>query len=215
MWQFATSFYKHCIAGAQRETDVQKRAEKLYAVLRDENQTLEHVKNEIADNIEFRFKHDELTRALQGEENFFYCTAHKNPADGHAAYQDKIDYRRFGNLTSEEQRFVRSHRLLAVEDVVVGPVWLCTRRNCKHRLIPISFQSAQTGDFRGETYSSELTYEEEQFYAYRDRLKMLTNLKKSFTSVDGVNVPTQMKLDIKKTYRLCRAWKDKIKKSRN
>lgn len=212
MWQFATSFYRHCVAGAGRETDIQKRADKLYAVLRGDVQLLEHQKNLIADSVEFRKKHQELMDVLSSESNFFYCTAHKNPAEGHAAYQDRIYYRKNGQLTPEEEEFAFSQKLMAVEEVVLGPVWLCTRRNCRHRLIPISFESAKNGDFRGETYSHKISYEEEQYNDYKDRLKMFVQMKKVYQNVDGVDVPDQMKLDVRRTYSLCRAWKNRIKK---
>lgn len=216
MWQFATSFYRHCIAAAGRESKVQKRAEKVYFALKNDLELLEHQKNEIANAIEFRIKNDELRQMLSSESNFFYCTAHENPADGHAAYQDKIYYRRNGHLSDVERKFVNSQRLLAVEDVVMGPVWLCTRRNCRHQLIPISFESAQTGDFRVETKGNEISYEEEQYRNYKDRLKMYIGLKNAFKNTEGVeDIPQQMKLDIRRTYSVCRAWRQKIKKSRS
>ena len=213
MWQFAASFYRHCVAGAARETEPQKRADKLYTVLRDDVQTLEHQKNLIADSVEFRDKQQKLEDIMSGEANFFYCTAHKNPACGHAAYQDRIYYRKHGHLSLEEEEFVYSRKLLAVEEVVLGPVWLCTRKNCKHQLIPITFESAQMGDFRVETSARDKTYDEQQYDDYRDRLRMLVNMKKIYTQVDGVDIPMQMKLDIRRTYSLCRAWKQRIKKA--
>lgn len=213
MWQFAQRFYRHCIAAAGRESDVQLRAEKVYTVLRSDTPDLEHQKNVVADAVEYRKKHQELVGILSSESNFFYCTAHKNPADGHREYQDRIYYRRNGTLSPEEKQFVRSQRLLAVEDVTLGPVWLCTRKNCKHRLIPISFESAKNGDVRGEVSVKDISYEEEQYDTYRDRLKMYVKLKNVFKGIDGVTVPSQMKADVKRTYKLVRAWKGKIKKA--
>lgn len=215
MWQFVTTFYRHCVAAANRESDVQKRAEKVYTVLRGDVQSLEHQKNVIADSIEYRKKHQELVDTLSSEAKFFYCTAHKNPADGHAAYQDRVYYKRNSNLSKEEKRLVRSQKMLAIEDVVLEPIWLCTRKNCRHRLIPISFESAKNGDFRLENNPHEISYEEEQYGNYRDRLKMYVKLKETFKKIDGVEVPAQMKSDVKRTYRLCRAWKEKMKKARN
>ena len=211
MWHFATSFYKHCIASAQRETDPMKRAQKVYAVLRDDTPTLEHQKNEIADSVEYRIKNDELMSMLQDNHNFFYCTEHKNPAEGHAAYQGKIYYRKNGDLSKEERKYAKSQKLLAVEDVVLGPIYLCTRKNCKHRLIPISFEEAQTGDFRVVSSTHEISYEESQYNNYRDRLRMLVKMKEAFKKND--TVPEQLKLDIRRTRMLVRAWKEKTKKA--
>ena len=72
MWQFATSFYRHCVAAAGRKTELQDRAEKVYAVLRADTPLLEHQKNELADSVEFRIKHQNLVDMLSGEQNFFY-----------------------------------------------------------------------------------------------------------------------------------------------
>ena len=215
LWQFTTQFYRHCVAAAGRETDVQKRVDNIYSVLRRDTPNLEHQKNEIADAVEFRLKQKDLKENLDSEANFFYCTAHANPAAGHAAYQDRIYYRKNGQLSAQEKKFVRSQKLLAVEDVVMGPVWLCTRRNCRHRLIPISFESAKLGDLRVEYKSDEISYEEGQYHNYRDRLRMLVKIKETIKKIDGVDVPAQMKVDIKRTYKLSRAWRKKAKKSGN
>jgi len=214
MWQFATSFYRHCVAAAGRKTELQDRAEKVYAVLRADTPLLEHQKNELADSVEFRIKHQNLVDMLSGEQNFFYCTAHKNPACGHAAYQDRIYFRKNGHLSPEEEEFAYSKGLLAVEDVVMAPIYLTTRKNCKHRLIPISFNSAKRGDVRGEVYSHDISYEEEQYANYSDRLRMLVNVKKALTSI-GAEPSAQMKVDIRRTYSLVRAWKAKMKKAQD
>ena len=213
MWKFAATFYRHCIAAAGRQTDVQKRAEQLYTVLRDDTKILEHQKNEIADSVEFRLKNDKMLEMFRSEAKFFYCTAHAHPAQDHAAYQDRVYYRKNSLLTKEEKRYVKANKLMAIEDVVLGPVYLCTRRNCRHELIPISLETAQIGDFRVEFNPHEISYEESQFNDYRDRLKMLVKMKEVFKSTEGVELPTQMKFDIRRTYSLCRAWKQKIKKA--
>ena len=211
LWKFTLEFYRHTVAAAGRESDAGKRAEKVYTVLRQDTPLLEHQKNVIADSIEFRKKNRELTELLSGDGKFYYCTAHKNPAAGHAAYQGKIYYRRNMIYSDVEEQFIDKNGLMAVEDVVLGPVWLCTRRNCTHRLIEISFSEAQTGRFRHESGGTEMTYAEEQYGNYKDRLKMLIGVKKVFENSDVM--PEQLKRDVKKTYGLCRAWNRRIRKS--
>lgn len=211
LWKFALEFYRHTVMGAGRETELDKRAEKVYTVLRKDTQLLEHQKNLIADSVEFRKKNHELTEMLSGDGKFYYCTVHKNPAAGHASYQGKIYYRRNMVYSDEEEQFIDKNGLLAVEDVVMGPIWLCTRRNCKHRLVEISFLEAQTGRFRHEVASGDMSYEEEQYNNYKDRLKMLIGVKKTLQKIDVM--PEQLKLDMKRTYSLCRAWNRRRKKS--
>lgn len=226
MWKFATTFYKHTVAAAgPRKTfddpelmqkELQKRADKVYTVLRQDTQMLEHQKNVIADSIEFRFKNQRMHRLMTpGDEagKFLYCTAHKDPACGHAAYQGRIYFKRSETYSEEEQEFISRKGLLAAEDVIMGPIWLTTRRNCKHQFIPISFLQAQTGRFSVGNIKDDISYEEEQYRFYSDRLKMMASVKKVFAETDVV--PEQLKWDMTRTYRLCRAWSRRIKKSRS
>lgn len=226
MWKFAISFYRQTIAGAGRWREpnddaelkiaVQKRADRVYTVLKQNIQVMEHQKNYIADSIEFRIKHQEMNKLLTpGDDSgkFLYCTAHKDPACGHAAYQGRIYFKRSETYSDEEMEFISRKGLMAVEDVIMGPIWLTTRRNCKHRFIPISFLEAQTGDFSHGRIKEDISYEEEQFRTYNDRLKMLVSVKKVFAKDDAV--PEQLKLDMTRTYKLCRAWSRRIKKTRS
>ena len=214
LWLWAVSFYRHCIAGAARKTDPSERAEAIYSVLRNDTPTLEHVKNEIADTVEFRKKHSELVEILSDQGNkFFYCTEHKDCAAGHQAYQGKIYFRASETYSEEEKDFINHSGILSVEEVVMEPVWLTTRRNCRHRLIPISFERAKTGDYSGVYKAHEVSYDESQYRNYRDRYKMIANIKKVFID-NGVEIPSQMKTDIKRTRGLVRAWLEKKKKGR-
>ena len=212
LWLWSVSFYRHCIAGAARKTEPSERAEAIYSVLRNDTPMLEHIKNEIADTVEFRKKHEELVEILSDQDyHFYYCTVFKDPAEGHEAYQGRIYYRQSGAYSKEEKAFIHKNKLLTVDEVVMGPVWLCTRRNCRHRLIPISFERAKTGDYSDERDKVDISYEDSQYHNYRDRYKMIASIKKVFTDND-VEIPGQMKLDIKKTRVLVRAWNLKRKK---
>lgn len=212
LWLWANSFYRHCIAGAARKTDPSERAEAIYSVLRNDTPMLEHVKNEIANTVEFRKKHSDLIEILRDQENhFFCCTEHKNCAVGHQAYQGRIYYRGSAEFSDEEKAFIHKNKLLSVEEVVMEPVWLTTRRNCRHRLIPVSFERAKTGDYNDIRKVDEISYEDSQYRNYRDRYKMISKIKKVFVD-NGVEVPSQLKLDIKNTRALVRAWYQKKKK---
>lgn len=216
LWVWCTGFYRHCIAGAGRRSDLNDRGEMLYTVLRNDAAGLESLKNSLADSVEFRRKHSELIDLLRNDDHkFYYCTVHKNCAEGHLAYQGRVYYRGSGAYSDEEMDYINSHGLMSVDEVVMGPVWLTTRRNCRHRLIPISFLTVKTGDYSDVRNMNEISYEDGEYRKYRDRYKMLAKFKKMFVD-SGVEVPRQMKTDIKRTRLLVLNWnrarKEKKKK---
>ena len=217
MWKFALMFHKHCIAAAARVVDEGIRAKNVYTVLRKDTPILEHQKNELANRVEYRSKMSELRKAFQDSDKFYYCTAHKNCAAGHRDYQGKVYYRRLDNYSDAEMDFIRENDLMAVEDVVDRPVWLVTRPNCKHKLVPVSFETAQNHILDGEIpivtdekKEKDISYEEGQLLDYMDRLKMLVSVKKVYKDAE-VELPGQMKLDIARTRKTVLSWKEKIK----
>ena len=215
LWYWATRFYKHAVAGAGRKTEITDRSDTLYAVLRNDVPDLEHMKNEIADSVEYRKKHDELVETIRDQGNkFYYCTEHKNCAEGHLAYQGRIYFKRSEAYSEEEKEFISKNDLMSVDEVVMGPVWLTTRRNCRHRLIPVSFNEVKKGDYRVVRKENEISYEEGQYHAYRDRYKMLVAVKKVFVR-NEIEVPGQLQSDVKRTRLLVRAWYQKNKKREN
>lgn len=203
LWVLVTKLYRLMITAARRNPNVDERGELVYAVLRKQIQMLEQVKNDLANDVELRLKHNELVNLLDNHENhFYYCTAHKDPAEGHAAYQGKYYFRQnlWDEFTRDEKKYVQKHGLLAVEDVVLEPVYLVTRRNCKHRLVPIPFDLLKRGVKKPFKDSSNISYAESQYRVYFDRLKLLEKLKK-----DGM-VSKELDEDIKKTRALVRKW---------
>ena len=206
LWLWTASLYRHTVAGAGRKTDLADRSKAMYAVLRKDTPLLDHAKNQIVDNYEQREKHDRLVKILRSEsDRFYYCTEHKDCAGDHQAYQGRIYYRRSGTYSEEEKDFIQNNQLLSVEEVVLGPIWLTTRRNCRHRLVPISFSSAQTGDYRDIRDSEDISYEEGQYRSYNDRRKLLLTVKKIYDAND-VKI-SQLDVDLKRTNQLVRAWR--------
>lgn len=203
LYRFAVGYYRHCIAGAGRKVEPAARAEAVYTVLKNDNLTLEHMKNDLANHIEFRKKHSDLVEMLGNQEDkFYYCTVLKDCAEDHLAYQGRIYYKKGPEYSDEEKQFIRDNHLLSVDDVVVNRPYLTTRRNCRHRFIPISFKEAQTGFSRPEESYHEISYEESQYRLYRDRFKMLNHMKKIF----GETVPNELKTDIRRTRLLVVGW---------
>lgn len=220
LWVFATKFYRHTIAGAGREADVDRRIEKVYTVLRKDTPELERQKNSIADSIEFRKKHNDLVKMVTGENIFYMCTSHKGCAEGHLPYQGKIYVISAWRKKVDDQedqdriaRYIEEHNTLTVEQVTAAPIWLMTRKNCTHRLVPVTTESVLDGfkgDLRHVDENRDMSYEEIQFRNYSDRLKMLQKFKDVFGEYG--TVPELMNSDLKRTRRLCRAWKEAIKK---
>lgn len=205
LWLFAVEFYRECIASAARKKEPEDRSDRVYTVLRNLAPVLEKKKNEIADNVEGRLKHRELVSVLSSDNNFFVCSVLPDPAEGHAAYQGKIYFKGQGNYSEEEKKFILDHKLLSVEEVVLNDPWLCTRKNCRHRLIPISFNSAVSGNYNDIRDAKNISYAESQYRAYYDRLKMLRLLYKK--------IPSQkLKDDIKRTKILVDKWNTERKK---
>jgi len=202
LYLFAVSFYRKCVAACGRKTDEVERSDRVYSVLRNSVDELEHKKNEIANEIEHRVKHRELVSVLRSEDKFYYCTVLPDPAKGHAMYQGKIYFKGHAEYSEEEKEFITSKGLLSVEEVVLDDPWLCTRLNCRHRLIPISFNKVKSGDYDVVREKPSMSYDEQQYRAYYDRLKLFVFLDKKITS-------PQLKIDIKRTRNLVKKWKKK------
>ena len=111
--------------------------------------------NELMYQYEYREKHDNLfgpegiiATARDVEPNsyspFFLCSSHPKPAKDHAAWEGKMyydeDWEKYvaDELTRDQCRaYIRNHRLHTLQWVVGAPVYLTTRRNCKHYMMNI------------------------------------------------------------------------------
>lgn len=193
----------------------------VYEVVRKEFKSLEHTKNEIANEIEYSEKHDELQSLLSGEDIFFLCSSHINPAKDHADWEGKIyitenwealidqnDQELHGKIAA----YIRNHKTRTVEWVTGEPVYLVTRPNCKHFLIPISVEEVLNNGTRTllkrhNMYmedEKEISYEYGQYKTYYERLKMLAYMKSMFDAED-------LDEDIKNTRELVRKWGTRAK----
>ena len=164
---WATRYYARAVKAADRKlTD---RSERISSVLDRDIKELQHLKNSLADDVEYRIKHQELTNILSSDQKFFYCTVLSDPASDHAAYQGKIYYRDDAEYTEGEMAFIKRHQLLSVRQVTLEAPWLCTRPNCRHRLVPYNDKEVKE--------QHNLTYKEKQYRFYRDRLKYLKAIR--------------------------------------
>lgn len=186
----------------------------VYADLRTEFKGLEHEKNSVADQYEYRAKHDQVVELLQGSGIFYLCSSHKNPAKDHAEWEGKVYIAEdWANRVSPDQAekisaYVQNHQIRTVEWVTGAPVWLVMRPNCKHYLIPVTVEEVlgnsvrkllKTHDMYMEP-EKEISYEYGQYKTYYERLKMLSYLNTMFDAED-------LGSDIKETRTLVRKWK--------
>lgn len=114
--------------------------------------------NELMYSYEYRKKHDQIygpdgliaeARAASGSGSrayspFFLCSSHPKPAKDHADWEGKMYYDEdwesqipdedSDHIRASIAAYIRNHKLRTVQWVVGAPVYLVTRRNCKHYL---------------------------------------------------------------------------------
>ncbi len=128
--------------------------ETVYDVVRARIQRNDLIKetNLLMWDYEFRTKHTEIYGdgglLDSASSPFFLCSSHKDPAKDHKDWEGKMYYDEDWekkNAYSEHEKesiraYIRNHRLVTVQKIAGGPVYLCTRRNCKHyfKNIPLS-----------------------------------------------------------------------------
>lgn len=184
----------------------------VYKELKPEFKSLEHIKNDVANEYEYRGKKDELANLTESGV-FYLCSSHVNPAKDHAEWEGKIyvtedwENRIDQDMHGKVAAYIRNHHIRTVEWVTGEPVYLVTRPNCKHFLIEVSVEEVLGSSVksllkRHNMYmedEKQLTYEYEQYKNYYERGKMLTYLKSMF---DAENLDK----DLKETRELARKW---------
>ena len=185
----------------------------VYGVSKKEFPILEHTKNEIADEYEYRGKREYLQN-LTNSGVFYLCSSHINPAKDHADWEGKIyiaaDWtsRCDPDMHGKIEAYVRNHDIRTVEWVTGEPVYLVTRPNCKHYLIEIPIEEVLSSSVNKllkahDMYmedEKELSYEETQYKHYYERLKVYSYLHNMFDAED-------LNKDITETRKLVRKWK--------
>ena len=177
--------------------------------------------NQLMYSYEQRLKHDQMREMLDVAEEdkspFFLCSAHPKPAKDHAAYQSRVYYDEdWESYVPDDQQdliraIIRNRKLVTVQWVVGAPVYLTTRRNCKHYLrnIPtdeVAHASAKSLVRKHKMLMpNEVPVSREILYyrEYYNRLKVEESLHKL--------VPNeQLAKDITKDKKLLDKWKKMI-----
>ena len=131
----------------------------------------EHTKNERADQIEFRFKHDRAMNYIKSDTTFYRLSTHQNCAVGHAPYQGKI-FINEDAASEEEKEYAKSHNIPTIREVMFNDPWLTTRTNCKHFFEPVPSELVMENRIPPQTIQHD-TLLNSPYRAYYDRKKLL------------------------------------------
>lgn len=218
-----TSVQLRKLARAGAKGNAGGRAEAVYSSIRAIIQKNDLIKasNQVMYMYEFRMKHEEVYQNLLGNNTspFFLCSSHPKPAKDHAGWEGKVyydeDWEKKGVWTDEEKSsiraYIRNHKLRTVQWVCGEPVYLVTRRNCKHYLKELPIEEVLHASARSllrkhgmymkdEVPASRevLTYRE-----YYNRLKIEESLHSTFPN----EILAQ---DIKKDRKLLEKWRNML-----
>lgn len=198
---------------------VQRRAV-IYSSIRAKIQNNDLIKeaNQVMFSYEYRLKHDEvrelLDKAEEDKSPFFLCSSHPKPAKDHADWEGKMyydeDYEQYvpEELLDQVRAYIRNRKLVTVQWVVGAPVFLTTRRNCKHYFRNVPIQEVLHASARSLLRKHGMMMRDEQpvarkvlyYREYYNRLKIEEALHKL--------VPNEkLAQDITKDKKLLDKWK--------
>lgn len=203
------------------ESLIQRRAT-IYAAIRAKIQNNDLIKeaNTVMYLYEYRQKHNEIYG--QGglletaTSPFFLSSSHPKPAKDHADWEGKMyydaDWESKGTYDEAEKAairaYIQNHKLNTVQWVVGAPVYLTTRRNCKHYLKNIPLDEVLHGSARSLLRKHRMYMPDEKtvsrnvlnYREYYNRLKVEEAL--------NVLVPNEkLASDIKRDKKLLARWK--------
>lgn len=221
--QTSVQLRKLARAGADGKSNDEARASAVYSSIRAIVQKNDLIKasNQVMYMYEFRMKHEEVYQDLLGNNTspFFLCSSHPKPAKDHAGWEGKIyydeDWEKKNSWTEAEKdairAYIRNHKIRTVQWVCGEPVYLVTRRNCKHYLKELPIEEVLHASARSllrkhgmymkdEVPASRevLTYRE-----YYNRLKIEESLHQVFPN-------SILSQDIAKDRKLLAKWRDML-----
>lgn len=157
LWNWTVNSYNKVI----RKGDLPEALSGLYRAMEAE-------KNAVADRIEFNEKHSWV---MNMTDVFYRCSTHSNCAEGHKAYQGRIYINRDA-ANEEELNYADTHNIMDIREVMAEPIWLFTRRNCKHFFTPVSSELVMNNTLPPQTIIND-TPLDSPYRAYYDRKKLL------------------------------------------
>lgn len=133
--------------------------ERIYGAIRAmiEDKYIDRVTNRIVWRQEFEAKHnaiygiDGLLAKTHGP--FYVSSSHPHPACGHEAYEGKLYYDRDrekkNSYTTKDKKLIRAiiakRCLMSLQEVMGDPIYLYTRRNCRHYFKEVSVKDIISG----------------------------------------------------------------------
>lgn len=208
------------------EESLQQRRQMIYSSIRAniQNNYLIKEANELMYMYEYRVKHDEMfgpggildaarsnSRAYSP---FFLCSSHPKTAKDHAGWEGKMyydeDWEQYADEADHDRirAYIQNRKLRSVQWVVGAPVYLVTRRNCKHFLTNIPIEEVMHGSARSILKRRNLFMKEEvpvskEIRAYREYYNRL----KVEIALHNLVPNEQLAKDIKKDKKLLDKWR--------
>lgn len=150
--------------GQKEEAKVQDAAIAQYRAIEKE-------KNDVADHIEFRIKHDRAISYEKSDTVFYQLSTHEDCAEDHAPYQGHI-FINEDAATEEQKDFARIHNIPSIHEMMFNEPFLTTRRNCKHVFLPVPTDEVLNNSLPEPTIISARPLNT-RYRAYVDRKKLL------------------------------------------
>ena len=162
LWNWTVSLYNRMSKASWGDRS------KIPAAGAKEYRAMELEKNAIADRIEFRIKHSFYSNM---NSVFYRCSSHTNCAEGHKPYQGKI-YINKDLASQEELDYATRNGIMDIREVMAAPVWLYTRKNCKHFFTPVPSELVMENKLPPEKIINDQDLNS-PYRAYYDRKKLL------------------------------------------
>lgn len=208
------------------EQSLHQRRQVIYASIRARIQKNNLIKdaNQIMYMYEHRAKHDalygpdgilELSRSdNRAYSPFFLCSSHPKPAKDHAAWEGKMyydeDWEKYASASDADRirAYIKNRKLRSVQWVTGEPVYLITRRNCKHYLMNIPLDEAMHGSPKALLKRHRMFMKDEEpvskeIRAYREYYNRLKVEEALYDLVPN----EQLAKDIKKDKKLLEKWR--------
>lgn len=212
------------------EESLAQRRQVIYASIRAKIQNNDLIKkaNQLMYMYEHRAKHD----ALYGPEGilemsrsnsrasyspFFLCSSHPKPAKDHAAWEGKMyydeDWEKYASDQDKDRirAYIQNRKLRSVQWVTGEPVYLITRRNCKHYLMNLPLDEVMHGSAKSLLRKHKMFMKDEEpvsneIRAYREYYNRL----KVEEALHNLVPNEQLAKDIKKDKKLLDKWRNKL-----
>lgn len=141
----------------------------------------------------------DITKNRLEQKIFYLCSHHSDSAKDHAPYQGKIyidkEWRSLASNVKAVERYIREHQIKEYQWIIDKPVYMLTRPNCRHYMMPLSESEVLHNDRNYlidkynmhrkigsrddvQTLGSRGQEIETMINAYKDRLEMHQSLYK-------------------------------------